>query len=208
MDCRVKPGNDEWKVGTGQREMKKAARAQERRICVGKIGAAHGIRGEVKLWPFTTDPLAIAEYGVLETADGARVIEIESLRPARDFLVARIKGIATRESAEALRNVELFVPRDRLPKIEGDDEFYYADLVGLAAVDRAGAPLGTIVAVHNFGAGDLLELKLETENDTLLIPFTALTVPELDIAGGRVVIELPQEVIGEDIPPAQSEDES
>lgn len=170
--------------------MTKAAQAPGRRICVGKIGAAHGIRGEVKIWPFTADPLAIAEYGVVEAADGSRVFEIEALRPARDFLVARIKGVSTRAAAEALRNIELFVPRERLPEIEDADEFYYADLVGLAVVDRAGAPLGKVVAVHNFGAGDLLELKLDAARDTLLIPFTALTVPELDIAAGRVVIDL------------------
>jgi 16S rRNA processing protein RimM len=174
-----------------------------RRICVARIGAPHGIRGEVKLWPFTTDPLAIAEYGVLEMADGAGVIEIQSMRPARDFLVARLKGITDRTAAEKLRNVELFVPRDRLPAIEEDDEFYYADLVGLAAVDRAGATLGTIVAVHNFGAGDLLELKLDTDRETLLIPFTEATVPELDVAGGRVVIDLPMETPGDDIAPEE-----
>lgn len=160
------------------------------RICVGKFGAPHGIRGEVKVWPFTTDPLAIAEYGVLESADGARSFEIEALRPARDFLVARVKGISTRSAAEALRNIELFVPRERLPAIEEADEFYYADLVGLAVVDRGGTRLGTIIAVHNFGAGDLLELKLDDAPDTLLIPFTALTVPELDVPGGRIVVDL------------------
>ena len=182
-------------------------RDQRPRICVGKIGAAHGIRGEVKLWPFTTDPLAIAAYGVLETADGAREVEIEALRPARDFLVARIKGVTSREDVEALRNVELYVPRDRLPPIEEADEFYCADLVGLAAVDRAGATLGTVVAVHNFGAGDLLELKLDADRETLLIPFTETTVPELDVAGGRVVIDLPMEAPGDDVSPQPAEDE-
>ena len=180
--------------------MAKTAHKKMQRICVGKFGAAHGVRGEVKLWPFTTDPLSIAGYGVLEAADGSRVFEIEALRPARDFLVVRIKGVATREAAEALRNIELFVPRDRLPEIEAADEFYYADLVGLTAVDRAGARLGTVIAVHNFGAGDLLELKPDAARDTVLIPFTALTVPEIDVTGGRVVIDLP--VVEGDVAPA------
>jgi 16S rRNA processing protein RimM len=159
-----------------------------KRICVGRIGAPHGVRGEVKLWPFTADPLAIARYGALATADGMRIFEVEALRPARDHVVARLKGVQDRTAAEALRNLELFVPRDRLPAIEAPDEFYHADLVGLLAIDRDGETLGTVVAVHNFGAGDLLELKPGDAGDTVLVPFTEQTVPEIDILAGRVVI--------------------
>jgi 16S rRNA processing protein RimM len=160
-----------------------------KRVCVGRIGAPHGVRGEVKFWPFTADPLAVARYGALATADGTRTFEVEALRPARDHVVARLKGVGDRAAAEALRNLELFVPRDRLPAIEAPDEFYHADLVGLLAIDRAGDALGTIVAVHNFGAGDLLELKPDEGGETVLVPFTEQTVPEVDIPAGRVVID-------------------
>ena len=128
------------------------------RIRVARIGAAHGIRGEVKLWSFTEDPLAVTNYGPLETEDGARRFEIEAARPAKDHLVARLKGIGDRNAAETLRNTDLFVPRDRLPPIEEADTFYHADLVGLSAVGEDGAALGTVIAIHNFGAGDLIEI--------------------------------------------------
>jgi len=162
------------------------------RVCVARIGAAHGIRGEVKLFSFTSDPLAVTTYGPLESADGTRAVEIEALRPAKDCLVARVKGIADRAAAERLRNLELFVPRARLPQPADDDEFYHADLIGLAVVDTQGAACGKVVAVHNFGAGDLLEVQLPGGSDTVMLPFTAAAVPQVDIAGGRVVIDRPQ----------------
>ena len=160
------------------------------RVCLGQIGGAHGVRGEVRLRSFTADPAAIVSYGPLETEDG-RVIEIESLRPAKDHFVATLSGVADRNAAERLVNIKLYVPRDRLPPPAEPDQFYYADLVGLAAIDRAGKPLGTVVAVHNFGAGDLIELRLEEGGRTELLPFDAATVPEVDLAAGRLVIELP-----------------
>src|SRR3954467_5355130 len=131
------------------------------RICVARVGAPHGVRGDVKLWSFTSDPLAVADYGTLESDDGKHKLEIETLRPAKDFLVARFKGIADRNAAERLRNIDLYVARDRLPLIDADDEFYITDLVGLAAHDPSGARIGEVVAVQNFGAGDLIELKLD-----------------------------------------------
>jgi 16S rRNA processing protein RimM len=168
-----------------------AARAQERqRICVARLGAPHGVRGDVKLWSFTADPAAVADYGPFETADG-RVIEIETMRPAKDFFVVRLKGVADRDAVEQLRNAELFVPRDRLPAPDGSDEFYHADLIGLAVVDAAGATLGSVVAVHNFGAGDLIEVRFAALSDTVMLPFTQATVPAIDIAGGRIVIAPP-----------------
>ncbi len=160
------------------------------RVCVGRIGAAHGTRGEVRLWVFTEDPDAIGRYGVLETADGARQFEIEALRRSKDFFVARFKDVSDRNAAERLRNVDLYVPRDRLPA-PGADEFYHADMIGLAAQDAAGAPLGTVVAVHNFGAGDLLEIAPAAGGETVLVPFTAAMVPEVAIAQGRIVITAP-----------------
>jgi len=165
-------------------------RERATRVCLGQIGAAHGVRGEIRLRSFTADPAAIAHYGPLETEDG-RVFEIEALRPAKDHFVATLSGVADRNAAERLANIKLYVPRQRLPQPDAPDEFYYADLIGLAAVDRAGRPLGTVVAVHNFGAGDLIELRPTEGEPTQLLPFDAATVPEVDLKGGRLVVELP-----------------
>ena len=162
-------------------------RAPEQRICVARLGAAHGVRGEVKLWSFTADPAAVADYGPFETADG-HAIEIEALRPARDFFVARLKGVADRTAAEQLRNVELFVPRERLPVPADADEFYHADLIGLAVVDASGVALGSVVALHNFGAGDLIEVRRAESRETVMLPFTQAAVPQIDVAGGRIVV--------------------
>jgi len=168
------------------------APAQTReRICVARIGAAHGVRGEVKFWSFTADPAAVAGYGPFETTDG-RLVEIETLRPAKEFFVARLKGVADRDAAERLRNVELFVPRDRLPDTADTDEFYHADLIGLAVVDAAGGALGTVAAMHNFGAGDLIEVRPAAGRDTVMLPFTQSVVPLVDIAGGRIVVAPPE----------------
>jgi len=164
------------------------------RIRVARIGAAHGIRGEVKLWSFTEDPLAVARYGPLETEDGARRFEIETARPAKGFLVARLKGIADRNAVEKLCNLDLFVPRDRLPPIEEADTFYHADLVGLAAVGADGSALGTVTAIHNFGAGDLIEIAPAAGGEALLLPFTEATVPTIDLKAGRVVVVPPTEI--------------
>ena len=161
------------------------------RIRVARIGAAHGIRGEVKLWPFTQEPMAVADYGPLETEDGARRFEIESLRPGKNFLVARIAGIATREAAEKLCNLDLFVARERLPPIEEADTFYHADLVGLSVVSEDGAALGTLTAIHNFGAGDVLEIAPAGGGETLMVPFTDANVPTIDVRARRIVIVLP-----------------
>lgn len=161
---------------------------------VARIGAAHGVRGEVKLWSFTDDPLAVADYAPLETQDGKRQFEIESLRPAKDHLVARLTGVGDRNAAELLRNIDLYVPRDRLPAIDEDDTWYYADLVGLAAVSPAGEALGTVLAMHNFGAGDVIEIQPAEGSKTLLLPFTEAVVPDVDIKGRRIVVVVPTEV--------------
>jgi 16S rRNA processing protein RimM len=165
-------------------------------ICVARIGAAHGVRGAVKLWTFTEDPLAVERYGPLMTKDGARQFEIANVRAAKDHLVATFKGIATRTDAEKLNGIELYVPREKLPDTD-DDEYYHADLIGLAAVTAANEPLGRVVAIHNFGAGDIIEIA-PPAGATMLLPFTNAVVPTVDIAGGRVVIELPQEIEGEE----------
>jgi len=173
-------------------------------IVVARIGAAHGLKGEVRVKAFTGLPEGIAAYGPLSAADG-RVFEIETLRPAAgksgDMLVVRFKGVADRNAAEALNGVELFIPRERLPAPEAD-EFYHADLIGLAAVTSSGEELGTVVRVENFGAGDLLELA-PRRGKTLLIPFTHAVVPEVDLAGKRLVVNPPPGLLdkeGEDEP--------
>jgi 16S rRNA processing protein RimM len=170
------------------------------RICVGRIGAAHGTRGEVKLWSFTADPLAIADYGPLETEDGARTFQIEALRPAKDFLVARFAGVPDRTTAETLRNIDLYVARERLPAPEAD-EFYHADLVGLAVVDAGGVTLGTVSGVHNFGAGDLIEVRPATGGMTVMLPFTEAVVPVVDVAGGRIVVDPPEGAFADETTP-------
>lgn len=157
------------------------------RICLGQIGAPHGVRGEVRLRSFTSDPAAIAGYGPLQTEDG-RAVEIESLRPAKDHFVATLAGIRDRNAAEELTNAKLYVPRERLPELEDIDEFYHADLMGLAVVNRAGDRVGTVVAIHNFGAGDLLEVQLDASGKTEMVPFDAINVPTIDLAAGRIVV--------------------
>jgi 16S rRNA processing protein RimM len=164
------------------------------RVIVAKIGAAHGVRGEVKLWPFTQDPMAVADYGPLETKDGARRFEIETVRVAGDHLVARLKGVADRDAAQTLTNIELYVPRDRLPAIDEDDTYYHSDLVGLDAMSEDGAQIGTVHAVHDFGAGAVLEITPLGSGETLLLPFTEATVPKVDLDAKQIVVVPPAEI--------------
>src|SRR5690242_15055519 len=167
-------------------------------VCVARIGAAHGVRGAVKLWTFTEDPFAVTRYGPLTTKDGARSFEIAHVREAKDHLVATFKDVTTRNEAERLNGIELYIAREKLPATD-DDEYYHADLIGLAAVNAADEPLGRVTAIHNFGAGDIIEIA-PPQGPTMLLPFTNAVVPTVDLAGGRVVIELPQEIEGDDVP--------
>jgi 16S rRNA processing protein RimM len=165
-------------------------------VCVARIGAAHGVRGAVKLWTFTEDPFAVTRYGPLSTKDGARQFEVAHAREARDHLVATLKGVTTRNEAERLNGIELYVAREKLPAVE-DDEYYHADLIGLAAVTTEDEPLGRVVAIHNFGAGDIIEIA-PPHGATMLLPFSNAVVPTVDLAGRRVVIQLPEEMDGDD----------
>ena len=167
----------------------------DRHVVLGIITSAHGIRGEVKLKSFTEDPGAIAGYGPLHTKTGG-TLEIETLKPSKNGFIARIKGVKDRNQAEALRGTELRVDRDKLPE-PGDEEFYYADLVGLAAETPDGKSYGKVIAVHDFGAGDLLEMQLTDTSKTELIAFSAATVPAIEIADGRIVV----------VPPVEDEEE-
>jgi 16S rRNA processing protein RimM len=164
------------------------------RVIVARIGAAHGVRGEVRLWSFTQDPLAVAGYGPLETKDGARRFEIETVRAASDHLVARLKGVADRDAAQALTNLDLYVPRDRLPAIDEDDTYYHSVLIGLDAMSADGVRIGTVHAVHDFGAGSVLEITPLGNGETLMLPFTETTVPKIDLDAKQIVVVPPAEI--------------
>ena len=165
-------------------------------VCVARIGAAHGVRGQVKLWTFTEDPFAVTRYGLLSTKDGARHFEVTQAREAGGFLVATLKGVTSRNEAERLNGVELYIAREKLPATD-EDEYYHADLIGLAAVTTGGEALGRVAAIHNFGAGDIIEIA-PASGPTMLLPFSNAVVPTVDVAGGRVVIELPDEIEGDE----------
>lgn len=168
-----------------------AAPDRPRRVLLGRIAGAHGIRGEVLIRTFTAAPESIGDYGPLATAAGDRHYRIASARPTQKGVVARLDGIGDRNAAEALKGVDLYVDRDRLPPA-GDGEFYQADLIGMTAVGPDGATLGEIVAVQNFGAGDLLEVRPASGGRTELLPFTDDIVPEVDIAARRVTVVPPK----------------
>ena len=163
--------------------------------CVGAIAGAFGVQGEVRLKSFCADPAAIAGYGPLVAEDG-RSFEVRLVRPIAGAFAARLSGVATREEAEALKGTRLHAPRDRLPPL-GDDEFYHADLIGLAVIDTGGAPIGTVRAVLDHGAGDILEIARPGKPE-LLLPFTRAAVPTVDIAGRRIVADPPDGLLDRD----------
>ncbi|WP_244488763.1 ribosome maturation factor RimM [Bosea sp. Leaf344] len=153
-------------------------------VLLGVIGAAHGVKGEVRIKAFTADPLAIADYGPL-TDETGRLHEIIAVRPAKEVVVARLEGVSSREAAEALNGVRLHVARDRLPPPEDEDEFLQADLIGCAVVGPDGAVLGTVTAVENYGAGDLLDIATP-DGRSVLMPFTKAFAPRILIAEKRI----------------------
>ncbi len=169
-------------------------RGRDRRVCVAQIGAAHGLKGAVRLRSFTEDPQAFAQYGPLETEDRSHQLEIESIRPAKDAFIIRFRDVDGRNAAEALRDVKLYVDRDRLPATS-NDEFYHADLVGLVAMTPSGDLFGDVIGIHNYGAGDIIELKIAGSGETMMLSFNEKTFPAVDVAGGRIVVSPPDEVI-------------
>ena len=169
-------------------------------ILFARIGAAHGVRGEVRVKSFGEDPESLKRYSPLAAGDG-RLLHVERLRPANDMLVVKFRGVNDRNAAEALNGIELYVDRDRLPPAE-EDEFYHADLIGLATVTEAGEAIGTVVAVQNFGAGDILEIA-PPRGPSLLLPFTKESVPLVDVQAGRIVVAPPAEI--DDDEPADRE---
>jgi 16S rRNA processing protein RimM len=176
------------------------------RILVGQFGAAHGVKGELRLKSYTQDKKAIARYGALSDEAGARRFDILALRPLKDdIFVVRVAGIETRNAAEALTNIALYVERDRLPAAS-TDEFYHADLIRLAAKTETGETLGRIVNVLNFGGGDILEIAPLQGGETRLLPFTKAAVPIVDVAQGHVVVVPPLDVDDESSPQGEDHD--
>ncbi len=163
-----------------------------KKILLGTIGAAHGIKGEVRITSHTQDPEAIASYGPLETSRPGLAITIETARLNKTVLIARLKGIRDRNAAELLNGVELYIDRDRLPEHDDEDDFYHADLIGLdARLAETGISIGAVIALHNYGAGDLIEIQDPRSGDTFLYPFTKAVVPTIRIGDGYLTIAPP-----------------
>lgn len=162
------------------------------RICIGAIAGAFGVAGEVRLKSFCSTPADIAAYGPLTSEDGSQEFRLTLTRPVAGGLGARIAGVTTKDAADRLRGTGLYVPRDRLPSLP-DDEFYHADLIGLAAYDTGGGLMGKVSAIHNHGAGDIVEITPLTPGPALLLPFTRAIVPMVDLQAGKIVVNPPDE---------------
>ena len=160
-------------------------------VCVGAIAGAFGVRGEARVKSFCADPGAIGDYGALGTEDG-RTFTIKILRAIKGGYAARLGGVTNREAVEALKGTRLYTARENLPALP-DDEFYHADLIGLSVVDTGGADLGRVRAIHDFGAGDVLEVLGDKE---YMLPFTRAAVPTIDVTAGRLVVDLAE--VGDD----------
>jgi 16S rRNA processing protein RimM len=190
-----------------------SASASDKLLLMGAILGAHGIKGEVKVKSFAAKPSDIGGYGTLSDAKEKRRFELRIVGTSdatRGILIARIAGVADRNAAEALKGTELYVARDRLPKLTDTDEFYFADLVGLQAVDDGGKVFGRVVSVDNYGAGDLLLVAADGDADaadSFVVPFTKAFVPVVDVAQGKLVLNLPADffVVPEQEPDVEEE---
>jgi 16S rRNA processing protein RimM len=156
------------------------------RILIGKVAAAHGLKGEVKLKCFATDPAALVTYPGLTFADG-RNAKVSAARVSGDFVIASLAGVTDRTVAEGLRGAEIFVDRAALPPTE-DEEFYLADLIGCVACDPHGSPVGEVIAVPSYGAGDILEIRIGASRQTAMVPFSRDFAPVVDIPARRIVL--------------------
>jgi len=161
------------------------------RICVGAIGGAFGVHGEIRLKSFTADPTAIADYAPLTSEDGQKVFALTLTRPISNGYSAQLAGVKTKEQADALKGVKLFAERDMLPSLP-DDEYYHADLIGLSVYDTGGVLIGTVKTVMNHGASDILEIQGANLQGTVLLPFTLEIIPTVDIASGRIIADPPE----------------
>ncbi|WP_411891136.1 ribosome maturation factor RimM [Yoonia sp. SDW83-1] len=161
------------------------------RVIVGAIGGAFGVKGEVRLKSYCADPAAIADYTPLYTEDGRAFAQIVLTGQMKNGFAARLDGVITKEDADALRNVSLYADRAQMPSLP-DDEYYYADLIGLTVLDTGGATLGTVKNVMDHGAGDLLEIAVPGQAETVLLPFTQANVPTVDLSAGRIIVDPPE----------------
>ncbi|MFZ5778838.1 MAG: ribosome maturation factor RimM [Pseudomonadota bacterium] len=165
------------------------------RVLLGVVAAPHGVRGLVRIRSFTEEPMAIASYGQLSDESGSRRFRVEALSSVRGAVLARIEGVADRTAAEAIRGLRLYVDRDALPAA-GEREWYEADLIGLPAVGKDGRDWGKVVAFHDFGAGPTMEISGgAVSRGSVMLPFTDDAVPEVDIDGGKVVVDPPAGVL-------------
>lgn len=167
------------------------------RVCVGAVAGAYGVRGEVRVKPFTEDPAAIASYGPVETEDGGRRFDVSLTRPLKGGYAARLSGVATREAAEALKGTRLYAPRAALPDLE-EDEYYHADLIGMTVVALDGTELGVVKALQNYGAGDFLEVAAPGRKAPALLPFTLDATPHVDLTARQIVADPPDGVFDEE----------
>lgn len=163
-------------------------------LLMGVIIGVHGIRGEVKIKAFSENPEAIAAYGALLSKSGTEKFKIKRYRAAKGVVIAKLIGVNDRNAAEALKGTELFLPRASLPDLSDAEEFYHADLVGLRAEQPDGTLLGTVIALQNFGGGDMVEIKPEGGGETKFVPFTHEAVPDVNIEKGRIVVVRPEEI--------------
>jgi 16S rRNA processing protein RimM len=170
------------------------------RVLLGVVAAPHGVRGLVRIKSFTEDPMAVASYGPLSDESGKKEYRVEALSAARGAVLARIEGVADRTAAEALRGLRLYVERKRLPEA-GERQWYEADLIGLKVVGTDGRDWGKVIAFHDFGAGSVMEVS-----GGMMLPFTDEAVPEIDVEGGKVMVEPPAGLLAGGA--AEKEDES
>lgn len=161
------------------------------KVCLGVIVSSHGVRGLVRVKPFTEEPMNVGAYGPVETQDGKKRFALQAMSVAKGLVLCRLEGVNDRDVADALRGTELYVPRERLPEPEADDDFYQADLIGLNAVDARGRLYGRVLGFQNFGAGDLIEFDPVEGGQSVLMPFTADNVPAVDMEAKLLIIDPP-----------------
>nr|WP_213395411.1 ribosome maturation factor RimM [Yoonia sp.] len=167
------------------------------RVIVGMIGGSFGVKGEVRLKSFCADPMAIADYTPLYTEHGDSIAQVVLTGQLKGGFTARLSGVVTKEDADALRNIALYADRAAMPSLP-DDEYYYADLIGLAVLDTGGSKLGQVKSVVDHGAGALLELHVPGQSDPVLLPFTQAAVPTVDLAAGRIIADPPAGLFASD----------
>lgn len=174
-------------------DMSEGSSSRSARVCLGIIVGVHGVRGLVRVKPFTEDPMAVADYGPVSSKDGALTFKIDTTGVAKGVVICRLEGVSDRDKAEALRGTELYVDRSALPEVDEDEEgYYHADLIGLQAQGADGRVYGRVSAVHNFGAGDLLEIACPDGGPTVLISFIDENVPHVDLEAGFLTLDPPE----------------